>query len=57
MTPNHNFLICQIQAVTEFAVSHHDERDLGKLLDSLLAAAAQIQQAMSWRKIHGEGAA
>ena len=50
MSNDHNFLVCQIQAVTEFAVSHHDELDLGKLLDALLAAASQIEHGLAWRK-------
>ncbi len=51
MNNDHNFLVCQIQAVTEFAVSHHDELDLGKLLDALLAAS-QIEHGLAWWKIY-----
>jgi len=55
MTANPDFLICQIQAVTDFAISHHNEEGLRELLDSLLAASAQIEHAIAWRKIHGGG--
>jgi hypothetical protein len=57
MINGHNFLVCQVQAVTEFAVSHHNEDDLRELLDSLLAACAQIEHAIAWRKVHGGDAA
>lgn len=50
-------LACQIQAVTEFAISHRNEAQLRELLDNLLEGAAQIERAIAWRQIHGGDAA
>jgi hypothetical protein len=57
MINSHSFLACQVQAVTEFAVSHHNEDELRELLDSLLGACARIEHAIAWRKVHGGDAA
>ena len=52
-----NFLISQVQAVTEFAIAHHKEDDLRELVESFLAACSRIEHAIAWRKIHGGDAA
>lgn len=52
------FLISQLSAVTDFAVSHHGEEEMLELLRALQAASARIEEAIAWKKIyHGGDAA
>jgi hypothetical protein len=57
MISDPDFLVCQVRAVTEFAISHHSEDGMRELLDELLAACARIEHAMAWPKVHGGDAA
>ena len=50
MINSHNFLACQVRAVTEFAVSHHNESELRELVDSLLVAATQCEHAIAAKR-------
>jgi hypothetical protein len=50
-----SFLVSQVQAVTDFAVSHHGEEDLLNLLKTLQAGCARIEEAIAWKKIHHGG--
>ena len=55
MNNSHNALACQLQAITEFAVSHLNESDLRKLVDNLLNACTQIEHAVAAkRKVRAE---
>jgi hypothetical protein len=52
-----NFLVCQVRAVTEYAVTRHRDVDLREILDALEAAREAVQAEMAWRQIHGGNAA
>jgi hypothetical protein len=50
-------LVCQIRAVSEFAINRHRDVELRAILDALQAAREAIEAELAWRKIHAGGAA